>query len=116
LFLTRNHFFLFKAEQIRLPNLFVLGHLSQRLQAVHVYREKARKLTSHEWGEVALLSLYLSQRLLNDYIKAGIEVSNTVIEQLCTRHLGCWRQHWPLGQHTDRVRFFVVDTCWLIPG
>ena len=63
----------------------MLGHLLNRLQA--------RKLTIHEWGEVTLLSLYVSQRLLNDYIKAGTEVPNIVSEQLRMRQLGCWREH-----------------------
>jgi hypothetical protein len=50
-------------------------------------------LTIHEWGEVTSLSLYVSQRLLNDYIKAGTEVPNIVSEQLRMRQLGCWREH-----------------------
>ena len=59
----------------------MLGHLLNRLQA--------RKLTIHEWGDVTLLSLYLSRRLLNYIIKAGTEVPNIVSEQLRTRQLGC---------------------------
>ena len=54
----------------------VFDHLLHRLQA--------RKLTIRKLDEVTSLSLYLSRRLLNDYIKAGIEVSNTVNEQLLT--------------------------------
>ena len=79
-------------------------------------RGEARKLTYREWHEVTSTSLYLSQRLLNDYIKAGIEVSRTVNEQVRTRKLACWREHWPLGQHKDRVRALIVDTCWPVPG
>ena len=79
-------------------------------------REGVRKLSFREWGEVTALSLYLSQRLLNEYIKAGIDVSREVNEELRTRRLEGWRHYWPLGQHADRVRALIVDTCWPVPG
>ena len=79
-------------------------------------REGAATLSFREWGEVAALSLYLSQRLLNEYIKAGIDVSREVNEELRTRQLEGWRHYWPLGQHAARVRALVVDTCWPVPG
>ena len=64
----------------------MLGHLL-------LHRLQARKLTFREWGKVTSLSLFVSQRLLNDYIKAGTEVPNIVSEQLRMRQLGCWREH-----------------------
>ena len=79
-------------------------------------RGHTRKLTFREWGEVTDLSLYLSQRLLNDYIRAGIEVSRDVNEQFRARQLEGWQEHWPLGQHAERARALLVDTCWPVPG
>ena len=79
-------------------------------------RNEERKLTFREWGEVTDLSLYMSQRVLNDYIRDGIDVSFEVNEQFRTRRLQSWRDYWPLGHHVERVRALVVDTCWPVPG
>jgi hypothetical protein len=79
-------------------------------------REQKRKLSFREWGEVTDISLYLSQRVLNDYIRAGIDVSREVNKHFRSRRLESWRDYWPLGHHVNRERTLRVDTCWPNPG
>jgi len=60
--------------------------------------------------------LHLADRVLDNFIDAGLEVSKQAYREMKPRKCQDYRGFWPLGATQELLRVNEVDGCWAITG
>ena len=108
-------------ELRKLYEVGVAALLARQLQykeyvAFQLFRGLERPLTEREFYGLSVLVLHLSDKLLDEYIDLGLQVSKEAYLDMM-RHRGPnYEAHWPLGATEELLRVNKVDGCWAVTG
>jgi hypothetical protein len=84
--------------------------------AFQSFRGLQRPLTKPEFYSLSVLVLHLSDKLLDQFIDTGLEVSKQAYRDMKSRKCHDYRGYWPLGATEEALRVNKVDGCWAVTG